>query len=611
MKLSDYIFQFVADKGVKHVFLVTGGGAMHLNASLAIEKRIEPICNSHEQASAMCAESYAKTVNDLGVCLVTTGPGGTNAVTGVAGAWLDSTPTMFISGQVKRPDRMFDAITGKPLGMRQLGVQEIDIVSIISPITKYAKTVLDPLTIREELEKAYYLAMNGRPGPVWLDIPLDVQAAPIPDPETLASFDASAYEAAQSNDNLKDEVRRVVEKLATAERPLVFVGNGTRLARADKQFTELRESLHLPSVATWCAADLVPSDVPNFVGRPGNVAARGANFALQNCDMLLVLGARLDMAITGYAPQNLAREAHKVAVDIDSAELAKLHPHLQQPVIADCRAFLDELLAQLKALSPAIDSSRWDKWNERCADWKTRYAVVTDEHRKPEGLVSIFNLAEVIGTESKPDDLLVSGSSGSGIEIFLLACPTRTGQRIFHTAGLGSMGYGLPMSIAVSIGGGRRQTILVDGDGGFQFNIQELETVRRLKLPIKFFVLNNDGYASIRASQIAYFGSELIGCDEATGLTVPNLSKIAASYEIPAVVIEDQTNLREEVRKILAMPGPVMVDVRVIPDEVRAPRLQSYQKPDGSFVSKPLEDMFPFLDREEFLANMIVKPLEE
>jgi acetolactate synthase-1/2/3 large subunit len=611
MKLSDYVFQFVADAGVKHVFLVTGGGAMHLNASLAQEKRITPVCNSHEQASAMCAESYAKATDGLGVALVTTGPGGTNAVTGVAGAWLDSTPTLFLSGQVKRPDRMFDAVTNKPLGMRQLGVQEVDIVSIVTPITKYAVVVLDPLDIRYELEKAYYLALNGRPGPVWIDIPLDVQAAPIPDPSTLRSFDASAHEAALANPNLRDEVARVITELQKSSRPLLFAGNGTRLARAVPQFTELRELLDIPTVATWCAADLVPSDVPTFVGRPGNVAARGANFALQNCDFLLVLGARLDMAITGYAPQNLAREAHKVAVDIDPSELQKLYPHLQQPIISDARAFLDELLTQLKALKQPLDSTYWKAWNERAADWKVRYGVVTDEHRKPEGLVSIFNLAEVIGTESKQEDKLVSGSSGSGIEIFLLACPTRAGQRIFHTAGLGSMGYGLPMSLAVCIGSGMQRTILVDGDGGFQFNIQELETAHRLNLPVKFFVLNNDGYASIRASQIAYFGTEQIGAGSATGLTVPDLTKIANSYGIPAVIIHDQTNLREEVRKVLDMPGPVVVDVRVIPDEVRAPRLQSYQKPDGSFVSKPLEDMFPFLSREEFLANMIVKPLEE
>lgn len=611
MKLSDYVFQFVADKGVKHVFLVTGGGAMHLNASLAQEPRIEAICNSHEQASAMCAEAYAKAVNDLGVCLVTTGPGGTNAVTGVAGAWLDSTPVLFLSGQVKRPDRMFDAVTGKPLGMRQLGVQEVDITSIVAPITKYAKVITEPLDIRYELEKCYYLALNGRPGPVWLDIPLDVQASPIPDPSTLRGFDASEYEKAQTNENLKDEVARVVSELQKSSRPLLFVGNGTRLAKAEALFTELRLLLDVPTVATWCAADLVPSDVPTFVGRPGNVAARGANFALQNCDFLLVLGSRMDMAITGYAPQNLAREAHKVCVDIDPSELSKLYPHVQQPVVADCKAFLTELLAQLKALKTPLDHTAWTEWNNRAADWKIRYGVVTDEHRKPEGLVSIYNLAEVIGTESKQEDKIVSGSSGSGIEIFLLACPTRTGQRLFHTAGLGSMGYGLPMSLAVCIGAGRKQTILVDGDGGFQFNIQELETARRLNLPVKLFVLNNDGYASIRASQKAYFGEAQIGADKATGLTVPDLSKVANSYGIPAVVIEDQTNLREDVRKALAMDGPVVIDVRVIPDEIRAPRLQSYQKEDGSFVSKPLEDLFPFLSREEFLENMIVKPLEE
>jgi acetolactate synthase-1/2/3 large subunit len=606
MKLSDYVVHFIAEQGVKHVFLVTGGGAMHLNQSLGMEHSIEPVCNSHEQASAICAEGYAKATNHLGVCMVTTGPGGTNAVTGVAGAWLDSTPTLFISGQVKRPDRMFDS-SGKPLGMRQLGVQEVDIVSIVRPITKYAVTVLDPREIRYDLEKAVYLAMHGRPGPVWIDIPLDVQATPIEDPNELRRFDPSEIDEQPNASNLELEVRRLIEKLNQAERPLLFAGNGIRLARAEREFEQLRKLLGVPAVATWCAADLVPSDDPTFVGRPGAVAARGANFALQNSDFLLAIGVRLDFAITGYAPQNLAREAHKVAVDIDPAELRKLHPYLQQPICADARAFLSELLRQKDSIRMHDHSA----WNARCADWKTRYPVVTEEHRKPEGRVSIFHLAEVIGTESAPDDLLVSGSSGSGIEIFLLACPTRNGQRIYHTAGLGAMGYGLPMSLAVCIGGGRRRTILVDGDGGFQFNIQELETASRLKLPVKFFVLNNDGYASIRASQTGYFGQAALGCDIGTGLTVPDLSKVAAAYNIPSVVILDQKNLREDVRRVLAMDGPVVVDVRVIPDEMRSPRLQSYQKPDGSMVSRPLEDMFPFLPREEFLANMIVKPLEE
>ena len=274
---------------------------------------------------------------------------------------------------------------------------------------------------------------------------------------------------------------------------------------------------------------------------------------------------------------------------------------------ADANAFLTELLKHKEQLKPRD----LKPWLDRCADWKTRYPVVTDEHRKPEGLVSIFNLAEVLGTEVKPEDRLVVGNSGSGIEIYLLACPTLHSQRLFHTAGLGSMGYAIPMAIAVSIANPGREVIAVDGDGGFMFNIQELETIHRLQLPIKFFVLNNDGYSSIRASQTAYFQKASIGADRNTGLTIPNLSKVGASYGLGTYVIEDQTNLRVEVRKVLDMPGPVLCDVNVLPDEMRAPRLQSYQKPDGSFVSKPLEDLFPFLDREEFLANMIVKPLPE
>ena len=609
MKLSDYVLKFVADLGVKHVFLVTGGGAMHLNASLAGETRITPICNSHEQAAAICAEGYAKASHGLGVCMVTTGPGGTNAVTGVAGAWLDSTPTLFLSGQVKRPDRMFDAVTGKPLGMRQLGVQEVDICAIVSPITKYAQTILEPNDIRYHLEKAVFLAMNGRPGPVWIDIPLDVQAAPI-DETQLRGFDPEEYAHADflhGTSNVPAEVARVIEAFNACERPLLFAGNGIRLARAEKEFEELRKLLGVPTVATWCAADLVPSDDATYVGRPGSVAARGANFALQNCDFLLAVGVRLDFAITGYAPQNLAREAHKIAVDIDGAELGKLHPYLQQPVCADARDFLTELLKQKSKIKPRSIQA----WLDRCADWKTRYPVVTDEHRKAEGLVSIFNLAEVLGTKVSAEDRLVVGNSGSGIEIYLLACPTLHSQRLYHTAGLGSMGYAIPMAIAVAIANPGREVIAVDGDGGFMFNIQELETIHRLQLPIKFFVLNNDGYSSIRASQAAYFGKASIGADKSTGLTIPNLSKVGASYGLGTYVIHDQTHLREDVRKVLEMKGPVVCDVNVLPDEVRAPRLQSYQKPDGSFVSKPLEDLFPFLPREEFLANMIVKPLPE
>lgn len=604
-KLSDYVIQFVADQGVKHVFLVTGGGAMHLNESLAHCARIEPVCNSHEQACAIGAENYGKATNHLGVALVTTGPGGTNSLTGVVGAWLDSTPCLFISGQVKRPDRMFDA-QGRPLGMRQLGVQEVDIVSIVKPVTKYAVTILDPQSIRYHLEKAVHIATSGRPGPVWIDIPLDVQASPV-EIERLPGFDPAELAPGRVDSNLADDVHDTIEAFNRSERPLLFAGNGIRLARAEREFAELIRLLKIPVVATWVAADLISSDDPLFVGRPGSVAARGANFALQNCDFLMAIGVRLDFAITGYAPDKLARAAHKVMVDIDAAELGKLKPYVQSPIQADAGEFLREFLKQRDFVQP----KQRCMWEARCADWKTRYPVVTEEHRDPKSKVSIYHLAEVIGRETTPEDLLISGSSGSGIEIFLLACPTRTGQRIYHTAGLGAMGFGLPGSIGVCLAGGRRRTVCVDGDGGFQFNIQELETVARLNLPIKFFVLNNNGYASIRASQTNYFGKPSIGCDSSTGLTVPDMIKVAGAYGLKTFIIENQSDLRRQVRRVLDTPGPVVCDVHVIADESRAPRLSSMQKPDGSFVSKPLEDLWPFLPREEFLANMIIPPLQE
>ncbi len=433
--------------------------------------------------------------------------------------------------------------------MRQLGVQEVDIVSIVEPITKYAVTVLDPVTIRYHLEKAAYLARSGRPGPVWIDIPLDVQAFPI-DVGELAGFDPAELARPPRDVTLGAQVERIIASFNQSQRPLVFAGNGIRLAKAEKEFAQLVELLKAPVVASWCAADLISSDDSLFVGRPGSVASRGANFALQNCDFLLAIGLRLDFAITGYAPDKLARAAHKVVVDIDPAELGKLAPHIQTPICADAGAFLRALLERRDHVARVNRR----EWAERCAIWKTRYPVVTAEHRKPEGRVSIYHLAEVLGGETDASDVMISGSSGSGIEIFLLACPTRTGQRIFHTAGLGAMGYGIPSSIAACLAAGRQRTVCVDGDGGFQFNVQDLETVSRLRLPIKFFVLNNDGYASIRASQ-----SELLrACEHrlrlSTGLTVPDLSKIAAAYDLPAAVISDQSELRRDVRKRARSP---------------------------------------------------------
>jgi acetolactate synthase I/II/III large subunit len=596
---------FVARLGVKHIFLLTGGGAMHLNDALARCSDLTFICNHHEQASAIAAENYSKATNNLGVALVTTGPGGTNAITGVAGAWLDSTPMLVISGQVKRADRMYRP-DGTPLGVRQRGSQEVDIISLVKPITKYAQTIEDPQSIRYHLEKAAYLARTGRPGPVWIDIPIDVQAAQIePDSMSMLRFDP-AESSQRPPDDLVTQMRDVVDRLNQAERPFIFAGNGVRVSGAAAAFEKLVRLLNVPVGLTWLAMDLLDDDDPLFVGRPGTIASRGANFALQNADFVLVIGARLDPPLMGWDPQQFAREAYKAVVDIDPAELRKLAGAIDNPVCADARNFINGMLEEAGS---GLFKDR-SAWIQRCHDWKARYPIVLPEHRAP-GLVSVYHLSEVIGQEAGPDDRVVSGSSGSAIEVFLLAYRARRGRRVFHTAGLGAMGFGIPGSIGVCLGSGGRKTICVDGDGGFQLNIQELATIAQLQLPIKLFVLNNSGYASIRATQKNYFGEPNIGCDSNTGVSIPDYRKVARAYGLKTAVIEDQSDLRAAVRRVLRSRGPVVCDVHVIPEEIRAPRVTSIQRADGSFVSKPLEDLWPFLDRNEFAQNMIVEPVSE
>jgi acetolactate synthase-1/2/3 large subunit len=541
--------------------------------------------------------------------MVTTGPGGTNAITGVVGGWLDSTPMLILSGQVKRADRMYRA-DGTPLGVRQRGSQEVDIVSLVKPITKYTVTIDDPHSIRYHLEKAVHLARTGRPGPVWIDIPIDVQASPI-EPDSMRGFDPG--EAAKpDHDDLEIEVRDLIERLNRAERPFIFAGNGVRVSGAAAAFEKLVRVLNVPVGLTWLAMDLLDDDDPLLVGRPGTVASRGANFALQNADFVLVIGTRLDPPLMGWDPRQFARGAYKTVVDIDPAELRKLEGAIDNPICADARTFIEDML---RVAGSALDKKKdRSPWLQRCLDWKARYPLVLPAHRAP-GLVSIYHLAEVIGQEAGPNDRVVSGNSGSAIEVFLLAYRARKGRRVFHTAGLGAMGYGIAASIGVCVGSGGRKTICVDGDGGLQLNIQELATIAHLQLPIKLFVLNNQGYASIRASQTNYFGGPNIGCSPETGVSIPDYRKVARAYGLKTAVIEGQgegkLDLRAAVRKVLRSRGPVVCDVHVVPDEIRAPRVTSIQRADGSFVSKPLEDLWPFLDREEFARNMIVEPVRE
>ena len=567
---------------------------MHLNDSLGREKRIEFVCNLHEQASAIATEAYSRVTNALSACLVTTGPGGTNAVTGVAAAYLDSTPCLFLSGQVKRADDK----TGT--GLRQLGVQEVDIVSIVAPITKYAVRVPDASSIRYHLEKACHLALKARRGPVWVDIPLDLQGATI-ETDTLVGFEPSDLPGDDNSGELAMKVGEALTLLRDAERPVIIVGNGVRSADAIPAFLELAELLQVPVLSTWLGLDIMPDDHPLNFGRPGSVAPRVANFTLQNSDWLLSVGARLDMAMTAYAHERFARAAKKVMVDVDGAEIGKMKTRIDVPIVSDANAFLVEAIRQAKLL-PHRDRT---SWLARCRDWKRRYPLVLPEHRAASDRVSTYLFSDVLSEEMAAGDILASGSSGAGIEIFLLVFRVKEGQRVFHNRGLGSMGFGLPAAIGACLASGRKRTVCVDGDGGFQMNIQELETVARLKLPTKFFVLNNEGYSSIRTSQNRYFGA-LVGADASSGMTLPNLLKVAEAYGVPGVRISHPGELRARIREVLDTPGPVVCEVMSPRDELRMPSVTSFQRPDGSMGSKPLEDLWPFLDREEFAANMLI-----
>ena len=597
MKLSDYVMEFVARQGVKAVFMLPGGGAMHLNESLGQRNDLEFVANLHEQAAAIAAEAYGKVSNTMAALMVTTGPGGTNAVTGVASAWLDSVPCLVLSGQVKRADLKRDS------GVRIMGVQEIDIVSIVDSITKYAVTVEDPNSIRYHLEKAVHLANEGRRGPVWIDIPLDVQAAQI-EPAELEGFNPP--DETPDRMALPTQVAEVIGLLRRAERPAILAGNGIRAADAVDEFCRAVETVGAPVLTTWLGLDLIPDAHPLFAGRPGAIAPRGANFTLQNADVLLVIGARLDMALTGYAHDKLARAAVKVMVDVDEAEIRKMRTPVQLPIVSDAGEFLRELNAQLSG----VELPGFGDWVRRCAHWKATYPIVQPEYREQAGGVSTYVLSETISAELAPGDVVVSGSSGAAIELFLLAFQAKEGQRVLHSRGLGSMGFGLPASIGACIGSGQQRTVCVEGDGSFHMNAQELETIRRLGLPIKIFVINNNGYASIRASQENYF-QHLVAADSTSGLSLPPIRPLAEAYGLPSALIADASELGNRVRAVLDADGPIVCEVIAPAEEQRAPRISTAQRADGTMVSKPLEDLWPFLDRDEFRANMLVPPLEE
>ncbi len=600
IKLSDYVINFISEQGVKHVFMLPGGGAMHLIDSLGRTSQLEFVTPLHEQAAAIAAQAYAHFTSRLGAAVVTTGPGGTNTLTGVAAAWIDSTPCLFISGQAKRSTLIGDS------GVRSMGSQEVDIISIVRPITKYAVRIMDPLTIRYHLEKAVFLARSGRRGPVWLDIPVDVQAIQI-DPDSLERFSSATEFKGQDFALLQQQVGEIIGLINQAERPIILAGYGVQAAEAVDVFYELVDALHIPVLSTWKAIGLMPDDHPLFAGRPGSIGQRGANFSQQNSDLLLVIGARLDPDQIAFTPQNFARAATKIVVDVDPSEINKLKMDIRVKVISDALPFLHEMLRQRGHLEPKDRT----QWINRCIEWKKKYPTVLPKYWQEKKYVNMYVLMQALSEVTEPGEVIVPGSSGPCANIMMQAWHVKEKQSFVFAPGLGAMGFGLPGSIGACLASGRRRTICVNGDGGFQLNIQELETIHRLQLPIKFFVLSNNGYGSIMAMQRNYFDGHYVGSEPSSGLTFPDIVKVARAYGLKTYRLKSHHLLRQKIQEVITTPGPVVCEVKVDPMQVQMPRVTSVIKSDGTMVSKPMEDLWPFLEREEFLSNMIIPPLPD
>ena len=594
-KLSDYVFDFLAKKGVQRVFVLTGGGAMHLDDSLGRSKKIAYTCFLHEQALAIAAEAWGQVTNFPGVGLVTSGPGATNAVTAVTAAYFDSTPLLMLSGQCKRLDMKADS------GVRQKGSQEVDIVSMVEGITKYAVTIMEPESIRFHLEKAWHLATSGRMGPVWLDIPLDVQAAMVNE----TSLEGFSPESADPPAPTASQIAEVTRLLADAKRPLVLAGNGIKLAGAEEDFSRLIESRQIPAVLTWKAIDFLDYSHPLNFGSPGTMGCRTANFLVQNCDLLLVVGSRLDPSLTAFHSAGFAPHAKLVMVDIDETEIRKTG-RADVPIVADAGEFLCALAAlPSKPPAPCAQADR-SRWLAYARDLKSRYPVVLKEYRKPEENIDLYIFTDLLSDHLLPDDVITPESSGAAGEITYQAIRVKKGQKIKNAAGLGSMGFGLPYSIGACLATGKR-TILINGDGAFQLNIQELQTLASLELPVKIFILENDGYASIRATQRNLFDGFYVGSGSQSGVTMPDIGALAQAYRIRSERAETYEDLPGAIIRTLEGHDPALCLIRVSQLQVIAPRVQSMKTPEGSMISKPLEDMWPYLPPEELCGNMIAR----
>ena len=650
VRVADYLAAQIPRLGVDHVFAVTGGGAMHLDDALRLRPDVHVIFNQHEQACAIAAEGYARANGTLGIAVVTSGPGGTNCMTGVLGMWHDSVPALFLSGQVRFDTTV--ASTGLPL--RQLGDQENDIVRLVAPITKYAAMISDPLLARYHLEKAVYLALNGRPGPVWLDVPLNVQAARV-DPENLAGFDPSELEALPDRsiepergrpvavvDDLvrpdemvprspswprpyaapqergaawgrfdrevaRAQAEALMLRLRAAERPVVLAGSALRSAGAVDDFRALVETLGLPVTTAWNALDVMWQDHPLFIGRPGTVGDRAGNFAVQNADLLLVLGCRLNVRQIGYEFAAFARAAHLVVVDIDAAELAKPTISPNVAVHADVGWFV-RTLRELAVGEPAPRSrSAWLGW---CSERRARYPVVLPEYRDRDAPINPYVFIDELSDQLAPGDVVVL-ANGAACVTALQALRLKRDHRVIVNSGTAGMGYDLPAAIGAACARrarprDKRRVVCLAGDGSVQMNLQELETLVHYELPVKIFVFNNGGYLSMRLTQDNLFAGARFGESASTGVGLPDMVAVAGAFGLASNRVESHAALPVAIAQTLAGDGPSLLDVVMDPEQGFAPKVIAEKLPDGTIESKPLEDMFPWLDREELRANMVV-----
>lgn len=592
IKVAKYIANFMVKNGIKHVFTVTGGGAMHLNDAFGHHPGLHCIYNHHEQASAIAAEAYTRLSGKLALICVTSGPGGTNAITGVLGGWLDSIPMFIISGQVKRETTIWS--TYVPL--RQLGDQEYNIIASVSPMTKYAHMITDPIEIRYHLEKALYLALNGRGGPVWLDIPLDVQAA-IVDTEELKGFSPSEL-AIENPVYNKSLTNKILEKIKQAQRPVILAGTGIRLGKAHKEFISMIEKLQIPVVTAWNAHDTLWDDHPLFCGRPGTVGTRGGNFIVENSDLLLVLGCRLNIRQISYNYKNYAKNAYKIIVDIDKNELRKPTVKPDITVWANVR----DVMADISNSDYIADNGAHKRWLKWCRKINKRYPAVLPKYYEKLSPVNPYAFINELFNELSEDENIITGN-GSACVITFQAAKIKRGQRIFTNSGCAAMGYGFPAALGVCVATNGKRVICIDGDGSFQMNIQELQTVVYNKLNIKIVYLNNNGYLSIRQTQNNLFSPPLVGVGDGNGLSFPDMSKIAWAYGIPYIKIDNINEAGTLIRKMLDIDGPVICEVIIDMSQNFEPKLSSKVLPDGKIVSPPIDDMFPFLDKKEYDEN--------